>query len=133
MNNFMQKLSLALTTIFSYSIISMSGASAWVDTNNAVTIFGGSSNEETLSIAVDSNGNIYSSGLFNGVADFNPGAGTESLTSLGSLDAFVSKLDSSGNFLWAIRLGNSGGDVAKSIAIDVTAVAKIKRNIWSRA
>ena len=114
----MQKLSLALTTILSYSIISMSGASAWVDTNNAVTIFGGSSNEETLSIAVDSNGNIYSSGLFNGVADFNPGAGTESLTSLGGLDAFVSKLDSSGNFLWAIRLGNSGGDVAKSIAID---------------
>jgi hypothetical protein len=118
MNNFMQKLSLALTTILSYSIISMSGASAWVDTNNAVTIFGGSSNEETLSIAVDSNGNIYSSGFFNGVADFNPGAGTESLTSLGSLDAFVSKLDSSGNFLWAIRLGNSGGDVAKSISVD---------------
>lgn len=113
-----RRIAKTLSMMFVISMAFSTNASAWSDTNNAVTIFGGSSNEETLSIAVDSNGNIYSSGFFNGVADFNPGVGTANLTSLGSLDAFVSKLDSSGNYLWAIRLGNSGGDVAKSIAVD---------------
>ena len=102
-------------------VISMgftANASAWVDGNLAIAVFGGTGNEETLSIAVDRSGNVYSAGHFNGTADFNPAVGTANLTSLGSLDAFVSKLDSSGNYLWAIRLGNSGDDVAKSIAVD---------------
>lgn len=118
MNIQLRHITKTVTMMLVMSMAFSTNASAWVDTNNAVTIFGGSSNEETLSIAVDSNGNMYSSGFFNGVVDFNPGAATESLTSLGSLDAFVSKFDSSGNYLWAIRLGNSGGDSAKSIAVD---------------
>ncbi len=101
-------------------VISMAfatNASAWVSDDVAVSVFGGASNEETLSIKVDSNGNIFSAGFFSGTADFNPGTESESLTALGQ-DIFISKLDSSGNFLWAKRIGGSGDDVAKSIGVD---------------
>ena len=53
---------------------------------------------ESDGIAVDGQGNIFTTGTFRGTADFDPGAGTYSLTSLldGSgnptSDAFVSKL-----------------------------------------
>ena len=118
MKIYLRRITLSITAILISSFVVLPGAGAWSDSNLAITTFGGSSNEETLSIAVDRSGNIISSGYFNGTADFNPGAGTESLTSLGSIDAFVSKLDSSGNFLWAKRIGNSGGDNAKSVGVD---------------
>src|SRR5438552_13354363 len=42
---------------------------------------------------------------FYDTADFDPGPGTYNLTSAGSSDIFISKLDSAGNFTWAKRLG----------------------------
>ena len=118
MKTLIQRIAPLIAIFVASSLVTLPGAGAWVDSSLAITTFGGTSNEETLSIAVDGNGNIISSGYFNGTADFNPGAGTESLTSLGSIDGFVSKLDSAGNFLWAKRIGNSGGDNAKSVAVD---------------
>ena len=41
------------------------------------------------------------------------------MTSFGGDDVFVSKLDVSGNFIWAKRIGGPGGDYAESIAVDV--------------
>jgi hypothetical protein len=35
-----------------------------------------------------------------------------------SIDAFISKLDSSGNFLWAKKIGGHGDDAGTSIALD---------------
>jgi Beta-propeller repeat/S-layer homology domain len=62
---------------------------------------GGISVEESKSIDVDSNGNVYITGTFQGTADFDPGAGSYDLTSFGRYDIFVAKLDSNGNFVWA--------------------------------
>ena len=57
-------------------------------------------------VAVDSSGNVYTVGFFEGNADFDPGPGTFNLTSAGRAgDIFVSKLDSAGNFLWARAMG----------------------------
>ena len=73
---------------------------------------------ESRGVAVDGDGDVYTTGYFNGTADFDPGDGTLNMTSAGSADVFVSKLNSSGNFLWAKKLGGLGYDTANALAID---------------
>ncbi len=82
---------------------------------------GGSGNDVGYSIAVDATGNVYSTGFFSGTADFDPGAGVSTLTSVGSVnqvDIFVSKLDALGNFVMAKGMGGTNGDVGYSISVD---------------
>ena len=79
---------------------------------------GGTSDETGFSIAVDALGNVYSTGYFAGTADFEPGAGTNNLISAGSSDIFISKLDTSGNFVWAKKMGGTSTDQGNSIAVD---------------
>jgi Beta-propeller repeat len=43
-------------------------------------------------LALDGQGNVYTTGYFSGTADFDPGPGTFDLASVGSTDVFVSKL-----------------------------------------
>jgi hypothetical protein len=56
--------------------------------------------------------------------DFDPGTGTDNLTSTGDptsssgSDTFVLKLDTNGNFRWADRLGGPGNDGATSLVLD---------------
>jgi hypothetical protein len=79
---------------------------------------GGTSNDYVQSMAIDSSENIYLAGYFSGTADFDPGAGTYNLTSVGGEDIFVCKLDPSGNFVWAKQMGGTGNDECYSIAVD---------------
>ena len=79
---------------------------------------GGVSVDRAWGAAVDGSGNVYTTGGFNGTADFDPGSGAFNLTSAGSLDIFVSKLDSAGNFVWAKQMGGSRVDIAEGVALD---------------
>jgi hypothetical protein len=79
---------------------------------------GGTQVDVGLSISIDANGNVYTTGYFNGTADFNPGSGTYNLTSTGVEDIFISKLDASGNFIWALQIGGTSPDEGKSITVD---------------
>ena len=81
---------------------------------------GGTGFDVANSIAVDAIGNVYTAGYFSGTADFDPNAGVANLTSAGSQDIFVSKLDASGNFVWAKAMGGTSFDVANSIAVDAS-------------
>ena len=74
---------------------------AWSSAGNQVAVLGGTSDEVVNGIAVDGSGNVLLTGSFRGTADFDPGSGTESITSLGSDDVFVVKLNSSGQLVWA--------------------------------
>lgn len=57
-------------------------------------------------IKSDSQGNVYVTGDFRNTVDFDPGNGVNNITSFGSSDAFVLKLNSTGGFVWA---GQAGG------------------------
>jgi len=92
--------------------------------------FGGSSFDEVNSITVDASGNVYTTGFFIGSVDFDPGAGEFSLTSAGSKDIFIQKLDASGDFLWAKSFGNSSDSFGSSGDFGVT-VADISGNVYT--
>ncbi|MDP1802627.1 MAG: SBBP repeat-containing protein [Bacteroidota bacterium] len=81
---------------------------------------GGTGNDYGYSICLDASGNIYTTGYFFGTSDFDPGAATYNLTSAGSNDIFVSKLDASGNFIWAKKLGGTGNDQGEGIIVDAS-------------
>jgi Secretion system C-terminal sorting domain/Beta-propeller repeat len=67
-------------------------------------------------IAVDAAGNVYTTGSFSGTVNF--GSGTSTFISAGNKDIFISKLDFSGNLIWAKQLGGADYDVGYSIAAD---------------
>ena len=50
------------------------------------------------SVAVDKHGNIYTTGMFQNIADFDKGSGIFNLSSNGAWDVFLLKSDSAGNF-----------------------------------
>ena len=79
---------------------------------------GGSSYDEGRSITTDAVGNVYTTGSFGSIVDFNPGAGNTNLTSAGASDIFIQKLDGAGNFLWAKKMGGTSVDYGHSITID---------------
>jgi hypothetical protein len=81
---------------------------------------GGTSLDNGLSVAVDASGNVYTTGYFQGTADFDPGAGVSNLTSFGGTDIFISKLNSAGNFVWAKQMGGTNYDYARSVAVSST-------------
>ena len=81
-------------------------------------VFGSSGHDFGQDVAADPAGNVYATGFFNGTVDFDPGPGTFNLSSAGSADIYVSKLDSAGNFVWAKRFGSTGFDVGGGIAVD---------------
>jgi len=73
---------------------------------------------------LDSNENIYTTGIFDAhFADYDPGIGTYIFTNKGpfgqtSWDIFVSKLDSSGSFVWAKQIGGVSDEKSLSITLD---------------
>jgi hypothetical protein len=82
---------------------------------------GGTGDENSRDLAIDASGNIYTTGSFQGTVDFDRRlTGTTTLTSAGSDDIFINKLDSSGNFVWAKAVGGANSDGAAGLAIDLT-------------
>src|SRR5258705_6389104 len=62
------------------------------------------------SIAMDGHGGIYIIGYFTGTIDFDPDSGVFNLTAVGYADIFISKFDTSGNFVWAKQIGGLDND-----------------------
>lgn len=82
--------------------------------------FKGTHSSYINSLALDKSGFAYLAGIFLETVDFDPGPGTYPLTSAGEMDAFYLKLDSSGSFKWAQRIGAAKTDQADGIRLDKT-------------
>ena len=69
---------------------------------------------------IDSNDDVYLAGTYQvGNVDFDPGAGTQSLSSpANNFNIFILKLNSSGGFLWVKGLGTVNSDVAYAMTLD---------------
>lgn len=110
-----------LTAAGSYDIfvlkIDAAGNFAWVKG------MGGAKGDLGWSLTLDGSGSIYITGFFNGTADFDPGTATYNLvaTSTNYEDIFIAKLNASGNFVWAKKIGGNIGDTPFSIAVDASA------------
>lgn len=80
--------------------------------------FGAANYDLGQSVVTDVAGNVFTFGYFMGTVDFDPGSGLANLTSSGYQDVFISKLDASGNFVWAKKMGGTSYDIGQSIALD---------------
>lgn len=108
----MSKFLLIMLTCF--AIIGLYGQTPnWLWAKSA----GGNNSEEGYSVTYDSDGNQYVTGYFCNTAVFD----NIVLTSNGSTDIFVAKLNSAGNWIWVIQAGstsNVGIESGTSIVAD---------------
>src|SRR4051812_46332944 len=97
----------------SFSVMSLAqdAAFAWGRSFSSIGIMWNSS-------TTDAAGNTYLAGEFTEVADFDPGPNTQNRTATGH-DAFITKLDASGNYLWVIQLGGLSFETIYDVAVDV--------------
>ncbi len=98
--------------------LDLSGALVWVKQYTDP----GSHFEQANSITVDSSDNVYVTGEFTGTLDLDPGAGTVNVTASGAtweMNVFISKLDSSGAYVWGKAfIGGIGWDSGSSLKVD---------------
>ena len=80
---------------------------------------GGSGWDRVSAVQTNLLNEIYLFGSFEGTVDLDPGPGVFQMTSVGERDAFISKLDSNGNFIWAKQFGDSAFvDETSKLGID---------------
>ncbi len=90
---------------------SSNGEFQWVGT------WGSESDDFANDLAIDGQNRIYVSGGFRKTVDFDPGPGETIFTSIdGMPDAYISKFNSNGDFLWTKTWGGPSGDRCYSIA-----------------
>lgn len=79
----------------------------------------GNNDNSVFDIAVDASDNVYMTGYFQGTnIDFDPSPATYYLSSNGFYEAYVAKYTSAGQIVFAFKIGGSGADVSRGIALD---------------
>ena len=95
-----------------YSVDASAQAFVW----GQPLVYGGS--VDAYVTKMDGDANHYTIGSFSGTFDADPGPDTQFLTSAGSDDVFLQKVDANGELVWAFSLGGTGYDNAYALAID---------------
>jgi hypothetical protein len=90
------------------------GNSLWIKN------IGGEGMDWLHGIDVDSAGNVYSTGYFQGTVDFDPGLNTTNLSSDGLLTSYISKLNMNGEFVWARTFASNIGGHSNGSSVKVT-------------
>ncbi len=88
---------------------------------------GGYRSDALADLAIDSQGNIYSTGSFIDTVDFDPLDGTYYLSTAPQTNpqGFVQKLDSSGKFVWAAQVGEQTTSNVNPNGIAVDAAGRV--------
>jgi hypothetical protein len=99
---------------------------------------GGTGNDISNALTLDASGHFYMTGFFRNTVDFNPGVGTCYLSSytINSQDIFVTKFDTSGNFIWAKCFGGSGyydslGNLYPAVSVGYGIQVDAQGNVYS--
>jgi len=87
------------------------GTYGWTQT------MGGTYRDWGLSVATDSNNNVYASGYFNNTVNFNP-TGSDIHTSTNNNDIFITKWNADGTYGWTKTMGGNGYNEASMIVLD---------------
>jgi hypothetical protein len=80
--------------------------------------FGGSNFDIATNIHLDNENNIYLTGTFRNIADFDPNDESYLLTSNGFEDFFLLKLDADGEFIYCKQVGGLGNESCDGIDLD---------------
>ncbi len=80
--------------------------------------FGSPGFDIALVLYVSPNQGIYVTGNFKQTIDFDPGVGTDSLTSAGDGEAYFQRFDTAGNFILARSFGSINYDQGHGIVVD---------------
>lgn len=70
----------------------------------------GSGENKILSVTIDQDDNIYHTGVFRNVQDFDPGDEQMEIASKGHEDIYLQKLDKEGNLVWVNTFGSEDGE-----------------------
>jgi hypothetical protein len=71
-----------------------------------------------MSVAVDANGNVYSTGQAGGVFDFDLGVNTVETDWHGAMDVYLSVLNANGEYQWGETFGAHENDWGNRISVD---------------
>ncbi|MFN8711583.1 MAG: T9SS type A sorting domain-containing protein [Bacteroidota bacterium] len=82
--------------------------------------FGNTNEEQVFASAQAADGSLYLTGEFSGTLDADPGPGVFTLTAVSGIDAYLTKFDSSGQFLWAVSFGGNGLQSGRAISCDAS-------------
>jgi hypothetical protein len=110
----------ALLLLCQFQLLAQAPSLAWAKSLKTQVMAGNQIINYPNAVITDASGNVYMTGGYTGTSDFDPGAATANLTSVGNKDIFITKFDIAGNYVWAKSIGNSGNDVGLSIAVDVS-------------
>ena len=104
-----------LLLLLQFNIFSQTVSLEWVNTFGSASNLSEVSGNKTL---IDLQGNLFVIGEFSNTVDFDPNLNVFNLTSNGSRDIYIQKLDSNGNFLWAKYIGGLGKETFADAALD---------------
>jgi hypothetical protein len=93
--------------------LSSTGSFGWVSPLVSQT---GAGYAWASSLALDGSGNVVAGGVYSGPVDFNPGAGTSTLTTVGG--AFITKLNSNGGLTWVQALLKDNTNGSSHVGVD---------------
>lgn len=80
--------------------------------------FGGSKNDAAYGLDIDSLDNIYIAGEFMNTVDFDPATENGLFTAVNFTDIYVTKLQSTGEYVWTKTYGGDYYDRGRAVAVD---------------